>query len=308
MVFNLATFLCVRNGVAKTPESLNSPMDTPMGPETITSPTLHQKIRAIGGVPTPFAVSASPGIRRSNPPTPTQATSVGGGVVNRTDYYIDDGYVATADQRLMSSSTELMYDRQQQQPQYHVAPGGAGVGAQMASGGPIRELASSPQNGVYLWKDNSPTRVANQNFNSTINSSYSNPTSPIQPTMMNCAQNNTMYSRGYGGHPSSEGSLIGFPGSPSFSAAPTSPNGRRKMYPGGVVGVGMGGQVVDGGVGVVGGVRPSPLNRRPMSFVRALEMTDSLEMSNNRGANNRSSPAGTPNRASVYDTNYEISV
>lgn len=297
-----------------------------MGVENITSPTLHQKIRAIGGVPTPFAVSASPGIRRSNPPTPTQASAaarpdyvvgvhdcmVPGPSIGRPvypGYYVDDGYVATADQRRVSSSTEMMYERQQQQ--YHATPVAA---INRESSAPIRELASSPQNGVYLWKDNSPTRVANQNFNSAApsaaNSNYyhSNPTSPMQPTIMNCTQNNSMYSRGYG-HPSSEGSLIGFPGSPSFSPAapvvPTSPNGRRKMYGGP--------QVVDGGV------RPSPLNRRPMSFVRALEMTDSLDMSN-RGANNRSSPAGTPkgpgqsqvndisDRASVYDMNYEISV
>ncbi|CAL8129661.1 unnamed protein product [Orchesella dallaii] len=312
---------------SQTPESLSSPSDNAMGTETITSPTLHQKIRAIGGVPTPFAVSASPGIRRSNPPTPTQAGArpdyvvgahecmVPGPSIGRPvypGYYVDDGYVANAggDQRRVSSSTEMMYERH-----YHAPV----AGINRESSGPIRELASSPQNGVYLWKDNSPTRVANQNFNST-NSNYfhSNPTSPMQPTIMNCTQNNAMFSRGYA-HPSSEGSLIGFPGSPSFSPAPvpTSPNGRRKMY-------GPQGQGVVGVAGVSvtmadGGVRPSPLNRRPMSFVRALEMTDSLDMSN-RGANNRSSPAGTPkgpgqsqvndisDRASVYDMNYEISV
>lgn len=357
----LIFFVVCRNGDgprsrSQTPESLSSPSDAVLGADTITSPTLHQKIRAIGGVPTPFAVSASPGIRRSNPPTPTQASTSGGVVASRaTDYvvggphdcmvpgpsigrpvypgyYMDDGYVSTSgDQRRVSSSTEMMYERQivgpPQHQQYHAAPPvGMVAGLNRDSSGTIRELASSPQNGVYLWKDNSPTRVANQNFNSsgvtvapsaavTSNSNYfhSNPTSPMQPAMMNCSQNNSMYSRGYGGHPSSEGSLIGFPGSPSFSPAgppaiPTSPNGRRKMYGGP--------QVMDGG-----GVRPSPLQRRPMSFVRALEMTDSLDMSNNRGANNRSSPAGTPkgpgqssqvndisDRASVYDMNYEISV
>ncbi|ODN03408.1 putative palmitoyltransferase ZDHHC8 [Orchesella cincta] len=247
---------------SQTPESLSSPSDTAMGTETITSPTLHQKIRAIGGVPTPFAVSASPGIRRSNPPTPTQAGArpdyvvgahecmVPGPSIGRPvypGYYVDDGYVAAppGDQRRVSSSTEMMYERH-----YHAPV----AGINRESSGPIRELASSPQNGVYLWKDNSPTRVANQNFNST-NSNYfhSNPTSPMQPTIMNCTQNNAMFARGYA-HPSSEGSLIGFPGSPSFSPAPvpTSPNGRRKMYggvqPQGVVGV--------AGVGVtVGGWR-----------------------------------------------------
>lgn len=40
--------------------------------------------------------------------------------------------------------------------------------------------------------------------------------------------------------------------------------------------------------------------RRPMSFVRALEMSDSVEMTQPRPS--------TPDRTSVYDMNYEISV
>lgn len=40
--------------------------------------------------------------------------------------------------------------------------------------------------------------------------------------------------------------------------------------------------------------------RRPMSFVRALEMSDSVEMTQPRPS--------TPDRSSVYDMNYEISV
>lgn len=82
-----------------------------------------------------------------------------------------------------------------------------------------------------------------------------------------------------------------------------------------------------------GGRRPSPGSRRPMSFVRALEMTDSLELTSaspgtphteHRGLVAVGGPMGgtptsvvqephrsstpTPDRASVYDMNYEISV
>ena len=49
--------------------------------------------------------------------------------------------------------------------------------------------------------------------------------------------------------------------------------------------------------------------RRPMSFVRALEMTDSMEMvatANDSRSQRPTTP--TPDRASVYDMNYEISV
>ena len=69
---------------------------------------------------------------------------------------------------------------------------------------------------------------------------------------------------------------------------------------------------------------PSENRRRPMSFVRALEMSDSLEMMpnppNKTGPNNstvvpansndtRQQDDTNPNdRASVYDMNYEISV
>lgn len=45
--------------------------------------------------------------------------------------------------------------------------------------------------------------------------------------------------------------------------------------------------------------------RRPMSFIRALEMTDSVEMGPKGAPPQRSD---TPDRTSVYDMNYEISV
>lgn len=71
------------------------------------------------------------------------------------------------------------------------------------------------------------------------------------------------------------------------------------------------GPVPRGGVAVfppgVLGAGPSPLARRragaptrPLSFVRALEVQDQLEA--------RAPPPDPPDRASVYDCNYEISV
>ena len=55
-----------------TPDSLSSSSDPGMNHSVMAgSPTMHQKIRAIGGVPTAFA-SVSPIVRRSNPSTPTR--------------------------------------------------------------------------------------------------------------------------------------------------------------------------------------------------------------------------------------------
>lgn len=52
------------------------------------------------------------------------------------------------------------------------------------------------------------------------------------------------------------------------------------------------------------------LARRPMSFVKALEMSDSLEKGSagTVGKQQRHADVGTTERRSVYDMNYEISV
>lgn len=226
----------------------------------------------------------------------------------------------------------------------------------------IRELASSPQHGVYMWKDNSPgyngnqvppfpgaqnqpniqnyiqrgpqqpqthhqqmPHLSNQQSHDTYNSRHrSNPTSPTQQYCNNSSGGNNggvstynnsgqrfnpmpiTTSSGY--HPALRGGVPVFPPQPS-------PQIKRKATP-----------------------------TRPISFVRALEMADSMEMqamSNNGGAdktnmtknnglvpggtgtsaisnnggngsgnplNNTQSTTPTPDRASVYDINYEISV
>jgi palmitoyltransferase len=244
-------------------------------------------------------VSASPIVRRSNPPTPThpgreymfhpnagvpQNSRIMGG-----PYY--EPYTAGSnEQRRFLSESELMYERQYQGPG---AMSGAGV---QDSSAPIRELASSPQRGVYHWKDNSPTAgpPGSAAFGSLQNYFHSNPASPVQHNPLINSSGNSATS-GVSSRPYYHGGSNYVLGK---GIPPVSPNMKFSNQ----------GQE---------SFRPSPINRRPVSFVRALEMTDSME-AGNRGQNTRNSPAGTPKgqtafnesseRASVYDMNYEISV
>lgn len=286
-----------------TPDSLSSPGELA---NTIGSPTnsMHQKMRAMGGVPTPFAAtsSASPITQRSNPPTPTQGTGrpgefMGYGAApfqyprpHHIPPYYDSYGIPNGEQRRILSEGELMYDRH---PQYMMSH----------DQGPIRELASSPQRGVYMWKDTSPTGPSGAPY------FHSNPTSPIQHSLMNNSSN------GNGGNPNRSyihpggggGNYYNNVSSPS-NYPPSSPSSKKKN----LYGMGISATVPNS---ISDGIRPSPISRRPMSFVRALEMTDSLELSNSRGTSSRGSPAGTPkghgqetDRSSIYDTNYEISV
>lgn len=122
------------------------------------------------------------------------------------------------------------------------------AGAQRHTSDNIRELAGSPQRGVYLWKDTSPGQPPPREF-------YRSPLSPgARPPPP------PPY------HPALRGGVAVLPTQPS----PHAPR-RTQHHP------------------------------RPMSFVRALEVSDSLE----QGAQAPPQPA---ERASVYDMNYEISV
>ncbi|XP_017063960.1 neurogenic protein mastermind isoform X5 [Drosophila eugracilis] len=272
----------------------------------------------------------------------------------------------------------------------------------------IRELAGSPQRGVYMWKDTSPgftssagqqQQQAQQVVSSGIGSSAgtlassgasagvmphaqymtagggahplimthsrlqdyaiqqqqqqqqqqaaaaaaasyhrSNPTSPTtMPQVSGAGQN---YILRYGG-----GGAAGAAGSSGSLASVTASNpatvggGYQPALRGGVA------VFPPNPLGNAGGgnlqTQPSPQIKRkqtptrPMSFVRALEMTDSMEMQsleqqqnggipgsgsvgNNQQAGggggsghlmqNNASNSGTPDRASIYDMNYEISV
>lgn len=168
----------------------------------------------------------------------------------------------------------------------------------------IRELAGSPQRGVYMWKDNSPgsyppvVAAAGVGGGATVVSGAphqspsqrphppydyyrSNPTSPTQqPYVANAPR--AAY------HPAMRGGVPVFPPHQPHQ----SPQVKRKAT------------MVTPTTPTSGDAR-----RRPMSFVRALEMTDSMEMvsaPNDPRSQRPTTP--TPDRASVYDMNYEISV
>lgn len=299
-----------------TPDSVSSPNDMGLGNNGgMGSPPLHQKIRAIGGVPTPFtATTASPITQRSNPPTPTQTAGVRPEFIGLAQHagvasvqyphprphhippYYDSYNVPNGgEQRRILSEGELMYDRQYMMPH-----------DQQSVGGPIRELESSPQRGVYMWKDNSPTGPAGNYF-------HSNPTSPIQHNLINNGGGGSNHSNRVYGNPGGMYVNSSQKYTPAGNQVPISPSAKNKMYD-----MGVASNVPNSSI-MTDGIRPSPISRRPMSFVRALEMTDSLEMANR----SKNSPAGTPTpkapgqphindmserSRSIYDTNYEISV
>jgi palmitoyltransferase len=126
----------------------------------------------------------------------------------------------------------------------------------------IRELAGSPQRGVYTWKDTSPNAYSQQRP-PAYDHYRSNPTSPTQ--------------RYYA--PPPRGGVPVYP-------PQQSPQVKKKT--------------------IATPSTPSDNRRRPMSFVRALEMSDSMEIQNAQDPRRGTTP--TPDRASVYDMNYEISV
>ncbi|KAF6206636.1 hypothetical protein GE061_017872 [Apolygus lucorum] len=229
------------------------------------SPTMHQRIKAIG-VPTPIALSSP--LRRSNPGTPTQprrpdfigVTGNGNGVGGT---YYDfrggggGGGGEASPQRRFLSEGELLRG----EPQHY--------GRTNNTVDNIRELAGSPQRGVYTWKDTSPNTYTQQGRAPSYDHFRSNPTSPTQ--------------RGgyYQGPPPPRGVVAVYP------PPQQSPQVKRKN--------------------MTTPVTPSDNRRRPMSFVRALEMSDSMEMQAT-AQDQRRGTTPTPDRASVYDMNYEISV
>ncbi|XP_023288920.1 palmitoyltransferase ZDHHC5 [Orussus abietinus] len=256
------------------------------------SPTMQQRIKAIG-VPTPLAISSP--IRRSNPGTPTQVRrpnfidvseapnfyeahqgNGGGNVIVGSRY---------SPQRRFLSESELI--RQGNEHPY------ARTNNTVDN---IRELAGSPQRGVYTWKDNSPgsyppsssvTTSAGmtgprqplaQRTAPTYDYYRSNPTSPTQQPYSNTPR--SAY------HPAVRG------GVPVLPPPHQSPQVKRKA------------SMATPTTPTSGDAR-----RRPLSFVRALEMTDSMEMVSAPGDTRGQRPTTpTPDRASVYDMNYEISV
>lgn len=224
----------------------------------------------------------------------------------------------------------------------------------------IRELAGSPQRGVYMWKDMSPgfsNDGSNQTqqllgnpqqqpqqspgvFVSMATSVYQNTPSPT------AAQQQQQQQPQYGGvsaaryqlqqqqqqasmnsyHPALRGGVPVFPPQPLPPTAVSIGSGNNQQQQQSAQ-VGVSNSVVGNSIGPQA---PSPQIKRkatptrPMSFVRALEMTDSMELNpTDNGSNNVGGGGGSsggqssggrattptpPDRGSVYDMNYEISV
>jgi len=227
------------------------------------------------------------------------------------------------DPRRFFSESELLYQRQFQELVSRGGRDSSGRIRERDSSGRIRELTSSPQRGVYQWKDNSPTALLHnpssylENGLTGVSSAaerghpnyyhHSTPTSPVQ---------HHGYYTDYSDYPDYAG------GGNSLSHCPS--------------------DVPPQHVNVSAISRPNQhyqqqQHQRPLGFVRALEMSESLEKSGERilrqsrqspgelpigvpmgkGSSAHQSPLssglhktnGSGNeRASVYDMNYEISV
>ncbi|XP_041787902.1 palmitoyltransferase ZDHHC5-A isoform X2 [Anopheles merus] len=223
----------------------------------------------------------------------------------------------------------------------------------------IRELAGSPQRGVYLWKDtspgfNQPNGGPQQQQQQPPPSVYQNTPSPTaphqqqqQPLPQSMAPFGTVSAARYqlqqqsslanagGGLGGGSGGLGAYHpalrgGVPVFPPQPPMQQQQQQQPP-------LGQQQLNGpgAAGGAGPQAPSPSIKRkatptrPMSFVRALEMTDSMELggapagpanANGASANgptasvaaaaaaNATNTSPPDQRASVYDMNYEISV
>ncbi|KAG5327095.1 ZDHC5 Palmitoyltransferase, partial [Pseudoatta argentina] len=277
------------------PETSGSPATVPQR-QGGASPTMQQRIKAIG-VPTPLAISSP--IRRSNPGTPTQIRRPDFIGVNEAPTYYDvqqgntgvgvpssviTGY---SPQRRFLSESELV--RQGTDHPYSRTNNTVDN---------IRELAGSPQRGVYMWKDNSPGSYPGPPPGGAVSSTAhqspshrpppydyyrSNPSSPTQQSQYTTNAPRAAY------HPALRGGVPVFPPHQPHQ----SPQVKRKAT-----------TMATPTTPTSGDAR-----RRPMSFVRALEMTDSMEMvsvPNDPRSQRPTTP--TPDRASVYDMNYEISV
>ncbi|CAG9763939.1 unnamed protein product [Ceutorhynchus assimilis] len=241
------------------PRPRGSTPDNNLGPQRA-SPTMQQRIKALG-VPTPLAMSSP--VRRSNPSTPTQP--------RRPDFIgVYNQAAPTYSQATPSQYNQATpYYETQCSPQRRFLSEGElkqlNYSRTNQTSDNIRELANSPQRGVYMWKDTSPSGAGQQQPDFY----RSNPTSPTQQQVYAPA-------RAY--HPAVRGGVAVYP--------PPSPQIHRK---------------------VAGNAPPIDNRRRPMSFVRALEMSDNVELSPQTSHTMTQRPP-TPDRASVYDMNYEISV
>jgi palmitoyltransferase len=203
----------------------------------------------------------------------------------------------------------------------------------------IRELAGSPQRGVYNWKDNSPPGYSNQNqmpmgsamYVAPVQQQANNsnnfigrpplPTSQQQQQQYLQNQNMTVVTSAQqqqqqqaNVRQSNVSNIIN-----NIAANSANPSNYHPALRGGV-------QVFPPQIPASPQVKRKQTPTRPISFVRALEMANSIEMSNTNYQQqqqgdqidvNKSNNEANPNvqqtqqivdRGSIYDTNYEISV
>lgn len=200
----------------------------------------------------------------------------------------------------------------------------------------IRELAGSPQRGVYNWKDISPPGYSNQNQAPMGNAMYT--AAPSQQHMNN--SNNfvgrpPLPSRQQHQYLQNQNSVAVTSAQQQLQQQPNvrqsnvsniinnivaNSNNSSSYHPalrGGV-------QVFPPQIPASPQVKRKQTPTRPISFVRALEMANSIEMTNtnyqqqiDQNEKNKSGSEMNPNvqqtqqiadRGSIYDTNYEISV
>lgn len=299
------------------------------------TPTMQQRIKALG-IATPIAISSP--IRRSNPGTPTQPRRpdfIQVQMMNQqqqaNNYYnihqVGDGGAALGYMPQTSQAQQMYHhqlqQQQQQQQQQNYDPNNmmyhqAGDNRRYLSEGEllrqnnelsyartnntsdnIRELAGSPQKGVYVWKNTSPNYNANEYPQITSQMQQQQPQQPQQQLRtMSVTSNNSIppvLQRFMTQAASHQASIDSDPGSSSQQ-----PQQQISSIGGG--GGGAYHPALRGGVQVfppAGSpqIKRKPQNIRPMSFVRALEMSDSIEMvqqnaSNGQGATQNTQQTG----------------
>uniref|UniRef100_A0A336LMZ8 Palmitoyltransferase n=1 Tax=Culicoides sonorensis TaxID=179676 RepID=A0A336LMZ8_CULSO len=322
------------------------------------TPTMQQRIKALG-VATPIVISSP--LRRSNPGTPTQPRRpdfIQVQMMNQqqqqsNNYY--DMHQGGSVNYLPPTSQAQMYHHQmqqqlqQQQQQQNQQNYDQNSVMYHQSGDPrrylsegellrqnnelsyartnntsdnIRELAGSPQKGVYVWKNTSPNYNPND---------YPQLTSQMQQQQQQQQQHRSMQVNSNNSIPPVlQRFMAQTSHQSSIDSDQSTGSSQQQQQISSIGGSGAYHPALRGGVQVFppGGspqIKRKQQNIRPMSFVRALEMSDSIEMvqsaNNGQGgpqnpqqsgemkSNNRqNASATTQDRTSIYDVNYEISV
>ena len=319
------------------PPASNSSRTSPPGgsaycPPQPASPTLHQRMKQLGGVATPLAMSSplavSSPLRRSNPPTPTQPRRPdfigvsGDGRPPPPHYYSHYTYEpprqqSGSPQRRYMSESELIRGTNQIQQQQDNGHGGYPPRTTTMFDN-IQELAGSPQHGQYTWRDQSPPQYcgsnsppANYRFDPRHHQYRSNPTSPTQtcPSQHYCPSSlppgaGSGQLSSHGGHYYSpqpphhhhqqppQHSAVGRRNSGPGYVRPQSPQIRRKNYN---PAGGNNGGLVTPPTPTDGSGRPSPAQKRTLSHMRSLDLVDGMEMAT-RGHHD---PAYNPNHHDI---------